>query len=248
MIFQKLLTTKSSVLNLLIKLTLLIIIGLPTALPGEKLKIGIEPEPEILNIENLNASGTNPNLSPSQQASPQTVEGSSFAPAPDPIDKIAQELPHSITLPNSTSTISSKPNASIGRVLAPPEPKTETLSGPGEKELVAIKDGEITIEALLSTYSPASMEVHLFDEDGSEIWFKGQSLLLWRRADDRSYAPLSFQGNTDPNSMYEKSSGDFSPRNNLNYKFDLKKGQKILLITSGQAEPSSFIKVSGNVF
>jgi hypothetical protein len=248
MIFQKLLTTRSSVLSLSIKLTLLIVIGLSSALQAEKLKIGSEPEPEILNIENLNASGTNPVLSPSQQTSPQAVEDSTFAPAPDPIDKIARELPHSITFPNSVSSISSKPNASMGKVLAPPEPKSETLTGKGEKELVAIEDGEVSIELYLYTHEPANMEVRLIDTDGSEIWFDGYSLLLWRRSDGNSYAPIKFKGREDTDSMFEENPGDFSPRPDLNYKFEIKKGQKIKLITGGNAEPRSYIKATSQAF
>jgi hypothetical protein len=48
--------------------------------------------------------------------------------------------------------------------------------------------------------------------------------------------------------MFEENPGDFSPRPDLNYKFEIKKGQKIKLITGGNAEPRSYIKATSQAF
>ena len=86
------------------------------------------------------------------------------------------------------------------------------------------------------------------DVDGSEIWFNGRSLFLWQRPDDKSLAPVYFKGSPDSASMYRNGPGDYSPNKNLLYSVDIKKGQKLILKTGGQALSSSYIRVKGNVF
>lgn len=122
-----------------------------------------------------------------------------------------------------------------------------SLEGPGQKEVTATADGPVNIEIYLSTYNPCAMEVHLLDADGTEVYFKGRSLLYWERPDDSSFAPVYFQGTSDPDSMIERKPGDFSPKPNLSYSYDVKQGQRLLIKTGGKALSSSYIRLTGPV-
>ncbi|PKL48206.1 MAG: hypothetical protein CVV42_10510 [Candidatus Riflebacteria bacterium HGW-Riflebacteria-2] len=222
------------------------LIALPE-LPAAKIEFDIFPASTTFNVENLNQSGGVVDLENSQQTTASEVTGPSVTPVPDFLSKIAAEFPHIFTLPRSSQPTSSLPNATIPEVMQPPFSET-TLEGKGEKELVALRDGGVTIKLLLSTYSQASMEAHLYDPDGSEVWFKGSSLLSWHRLDSRQNSPLQFKGTVDSTSMRLEGSGDYGPADDLSYSFDIKEGQKLVIKTYGNAEPRSFIKVSGSAF
>lgn len=212
-----------------------------------KLEFDIHPGTFTMNIEKLNSPESKPELSGSQQTTAKGVPDSTITPLPELLKKILETFPHIFIKPQSSGVTSSRPNATVEQVLQPPFSENE-LNGKGEKELVALRDGNASIEVLLSTRAPANMEVHLYDVDGSEIWFKGLSLLLWRRPDDKTNAPVSFKGNSDPSSMYKNNEGDYSPSENLTYSFDMKEGQKVILKTGGNAEPRSYIKARGSAF
>lgn len=252
MISQKCLAKRSltsrSGLKLWIALTLLAA-GF-TALPelfAAKIEFDIFPATGTFNVEKLNPDGGVVDLENSQQTSAAELKNPNVTPVPDFLIKIAAEFPHIFTLPASSRPISSMPNATIPEVMRPPFSET-SLEGKGEKELVALRDGNVTLKLLLSTYSQASMEVHLYDPDGSEVWFRGSSLLSWHRVDSRQNSPLQFKGVVDPDSMRLEGSGDYGPADDLAYSLDIKEGQKLVLKTYGNAEPRSFIKVSGSAF
>jgi hypothetical protein len=212
-----------------------------------KIEFDVFPATTTFNVERLNPSGGVVDLENSRQTSANEVTCPVVTPVPDFISKIAAEFPHIFTLPHSSRAISSVPNATLPEVMQPPFSET-TLEGKGEKELVALRDGDVTIKLLLSTYSQASMEIHLYDPDGSEVWFKGSSLLSWHRLDSRQNSPLQFKGTVDSDSMRLEGSGDYGPADDLSYSFDIKEGQKMVIKTYGNAEPRSFIKVSGSAF
>jgi len=218
-----------------------------TAIFAAKIEFDIFPATSTFNVERLNPAGGVVDHATSQQTSAKELETVNIAPVPDFITRIAAEFPHIFTLPASSNAISSKPNATIPQVMQPPFSES-ALNGKGEKELVALRDGQVTLDVLLSTYSEASMEAHLYDVDGSEVWFKGSSLLSWHRLDANAYAPLQFKGTVDAASMQLEHSGDYGPADNLSYSFDVKEGQKLVIKTYGNAEPRSFIKVSGSAF
>jgi len=212
-----------------------------------KFEFDIQPGTFTMNIEKLNSPEGKPELSASQQTKASEVPDAETTALPNLLKKIIEQLPHIFTNPLSSNVTTSRPNANAAEVLQPPNSESE-LKGKGEKELVAVRDGMASVEIYLSTYAPATMEVHLYDVDGSEIWFKGLSLLLWQRPDDSANAPVSFKGDSDQSSMFKVKDGDYSPRDNLTYSFDLKEGQKIVLKTGGQAEPTSYIRVKGTAF
>ncbi|MFZ5953119.1 MAG: hypothetical protein ACOYXC_20620 [Candidatus Rifleibacteriota bacterium] len=207
----------------------------------------ISPATDSFKVEILNDPGgvKFETTIKSQKAGVSTDE--TVSPVEDFIDRISSDFPHIFSDPKNIWNSGSKPNATLPEVMQPPFSEA-TLNGKGEKELVALRDGEVSLAVLLSTYEYATMEVHLFDVDGSEIWFSGQSLLYWERPDSKSYAPAIFKGRADPTSMVSERSGDFGPNENLTYKFDIKEGQKIILKTGGNAAPRSFIKASGSAF
>lgn len=117
-------------------------------------------------------------------------------------------------------------------------------SGKGSSEYEAFADGKAELLAFLPTYRPARIIVRLFDRDGEEIFFKGQSLLVWERPDDKAYAPLFFKGSSDETSMKKISGGNFDAVQNQ-YSFEIEQGQKLRLEISGQPENSSYIKAGG---
>lgn len=116
------------------------------------------------------------------------------------------------------------------------------IKGIGGNAGVANADGPVEISIYLTTFEPAAMEIHLFDSDGSEVYFNARPLLFWERPDDTANAPVIFKGVSDQDSMVRQSKGDYSPRPNLKYAFEIKKGQRIVLKTRGKALPSSYIK------
>ncbi len=121
------------------------------------------------------------------------------------------------------------------------------VKGTGENEGVALADGPVKIGIYMPTYKPANMEVQLFDDRGEEIFFRGRSLLNWTRPDDKAYAPVFFQGVADDASMYENGSGDFSPKKDLSYQFEIKAGQRLKIKTGGNALPESYLRVESPV-
>lgn len=212
-----------------------------------RIEFDIFPATGTFNVEKLNPAGGVVDLENSQQTSAGELKNPNVTPVPDFLRTIAVEFPHIFTLPASSRSTSSAPNATIPEVMRPPFSES-SLEGKGEKELVALRDGNVTLKLLLSTYSQASMEVHLYDPDGSEVWFRGSSLLSWHRLDSRQNSPLQFKGIVDPASMRLEGSGDYGPADDLAYSLDIKEGQKLVLKTYGNAEPRSFIKVSGSAF
>lgn len=252
MISQRFSTEKGLILksghkaSIVLFLSVAVFIALPE-LFAAKIEFDIFPATGTFNVEKLNPSGGVVDLENSQQTSASEVPNPNVTPVPDFISTIAAEFPHIFTLPKASQPVSSVPNATIPEVMRPPFSET-ALEGKGEKELVALRDGGVTLKLLLSTYAEASMEVHLYDIDGSEVWFKGSSLLSWHRPDSMQNSPLQFKGTVDADSMRLEGSGDYGPADDLSYSFDIKEGQKLVLKTYGNAEPRSFIKVSGSAF
>lgn len=251
MIFQKPLMEKKSASISSLSLLLLLhasLLPLP-ALKAAQIEIGIDSAITTFTVEQLNASGTSTEQPISEQTTPAAVPGTTVAPVIEPADELSQRNPHIFTRPQAVESVSTRPNATVEQVLQTQgTPQTQTLSGKGSKELVALADGEVSLEVYLYTYSPADIVVRLYDEDGNEIRFDGQPLLSWRRVDGSSYAPVSFKGAVDSSSMFEESPGDYSPTPGISYKIDVKKGQKVVLTTSGGAEPRSYVKATSTVF
>jgi len=119
-------------------------------------------------------------------------------------------------------------------------------SGKGSGEFEAFADGTAQILAFLPTYRPARIIVRLLDDDGEEVFFKGKSLLVWERPDDKAYAPVFFKGSSDETSMKKASSGNYDAVQNK-YSFEIEQGQRLRLEIEGQPEASSYIKASGPI-
>jgi hypothetical protein len=221
----------------------------PSFLSAATIEIGIDSTVTSYTVERLNASGSNSVAPASEPTMPPEVSNSTTAPVSEPTDELLRRHPHIFTRPQVVENLSSMPNATVERVLQPAGAlQTQTLSGKGSKELVALDDGEVSLEVYLYTYEPADIVVRLYDEEGNEVLFNGQPLLTWRRADDSSFAPVKFKGESDMNSMYEESPGNYSPTRGIDYKFAIGKGQKLVLSTGGAAEPRSFVKATSSVF
>lgn len=136
--------------------------------------------------------------------------------------------------------------ASFPRTAASGQAATVEQKGPGTCEYEAFAPGTAELLAFLPTYRPARIIVRLLDSDGEEIYFKGQSLLVWERPDDKAYAPLFFKGNSDEASMKKVSGSNFDAVQNK-YSFEIETGQKLRLEISGQPESSSYIRASGPI-
>ncbi len=251
MIFQKLPMEKKSALTSSLSLLLVLHASLMLSpiLEAAQIEIGIASEVTSFTVEQLNAPGTGTPQPSSEQTTPVAVPGTTVAPVSEPTEELSQRKPHIFTRPQAVEPLNPRPNATVEQVLQTQgTSQTQTLSGKGSKELVALADGEVSLEVYLYTYSPADIVVRLYDEDGNEIRFDGQPLLSWRRVDGSSYAPVKFKGAVDSSSMFEESTGDYSPTPGISYKVDVKRGQKIVLTTSGGAEPRSYVKATGAVF
>ncbi len=89
-----------------------------------------------------------------------------------------------------------------------------------------------------------TLKNNALDENGEEIYFKGQSLLVWQRPDDKAFAPVFFKGSSDESSMKKVSGSNYDAVQNT-YRFALQKGRKIKLEISGQPENSSYVRIKG---
>lgn len=134
--------------------------------------------------------------------------------------------------------------ASFPRTIGEGQAASLEQKGKGSSEYEAIADGSTEILVYLPTYNPARIIVRLYDLDGDEIFFKGKSLLVWERQDDKAFAPVFFQGNSDENSMKESSSNNYDAVQN-SYKFDVQKGQRLRLEISGKPESKSYVRAKG---
>lgn len=178
------------------------------------------------------------NLPPGQMAEPsaQSVPG---LPATtdlndkqhlkEPADDHAADKPAQADFPTTTGA---------GQVAAVEQ------KGKGSSTFTANADGRAELTAFLPTYRPARIIARLLDSDGEEIFFKGQSLLIWERPDDKAFAPIFFRGESDSASMKKVSGGNYDAVQNV-YGIDIKQGQKLRLEISGQPESNSVIKVNG---
>jgi len=249
MIFPKLRMAKQLPLISFLNYCLLLLLLMPGLLPAATIEIGVDSTVTSYTVERLNASDSDSVVSPSEQTVPPEVPVTTVAPLSEPTDELSRRHPHIFTRPQVVENLSSRPNATVERVLQPQGvPQTQTLSGKGSKELVALDDGEVSLAVYLYTYERADIVVRLYDEEGNEILFNGQPLLTWRRVDDSSFAPVKFKGEPDMTSMYEQSPGNYSPTSGIDYKFTIGKGQKLVLTTGGDAEPRSFVKATSSVF
>ena len=223
-------------------LALLFITG-STGLYGAKIQFDIAPATTTFNVKTLNPPEIESEVQVTPPVAPTEVQTHTRSSMPDFIENIYRELVHIFTNPNSSDSSRSRPNAQVARVLNPPFSDNK-LVGNGEKELEAVRDGDVSVELFLPTYDQAKMEVSLIDTDGSEIWFNGSSLLVWNRPDDKAFAPVFFKGTSDQGSMVLHAADDYNAKENLSYSVAMKEGQKLILRTTGNPEPNSYIRAS----
>ncbi|MEW6710558.1 MAG: hypothetical protein AB1403_12105 [Candidatus Riflebacteria bacterium] len=145
----------------------------------------------------------------------------------EPAEQFSGQKPASATFPKTVGTSEAIEQA-----------------GKGTREYEAFADGTAELRAFLPTYNPARIIVRLIDTDGEEVYFKGKSLLIWERPDDKAYAPAFFQGIEDESSMKKDSSSDFTAVQNV-YKAEIKQGQRLRLEISGSPESNSYIRAQG---
>ncbi len=138
--------------------------------------------------------------------------------------------------------------STIPRVISGGPPKRVQVSGLGTADVTAMSDGPVTIEVLLTTYQPATIEIRLLNPDGTEVMVNGHSLLEWVRPDDTANAPVWFQGRKDPDSMETTNGRDYSPKRGLQYTFNIKQGQRLVISTTGNALPASYARATSSAF
>lgn len=83
---------------------------------------------------------------------------------------------------------------------------TMDASDPGTKTFTAPQPGTLRVTAKLATYGPATLEVGIAGGDKPRTW------LSWSRAGAVDPSPLSVDGKPAADSIFERSPGDFSPR------------------------------------
>ncbi|KAF1082078.1 MAG: hypothetical protein GQF41_1718 [Candidatus Rifleibacterium amylolyticum] len=98
--------------------------------------------------------------------------------------------------------------------------------GQGTREFTAPSVGTVVVTAKLSTFGPARLQVEI-DSDGNK-----RNWLVWERANDSDPSPLKLDGTEVPESMSERSPGDYSP-NEMVFEEKLKKGDKVTLTLTG---------------
>lgn len=238
---------KLSLNNITIVLIITLLVLCSEHLHSASIEFGKEGESYSIQVDEFNK-----NLRPASNLSNKnqkikSVSTSSPVKSPNFIEKHLKKIPI-IFIEADKIENNPKSPVSINKVLQPEQTGGISLTGKGTKEIIALSDGTFDIQVYLSTYNKAFLKASLYDSDGSEIWFKGQSLLSWERSDDSQNDPLSFKGQIDQASMHKEKSGDYSPALNLSYKVDIKEGQKIVLTTGGEALPKSYIKIKGNCF
>ncbi len=172
---------------------------------------------------------------------------------PEPAEKSIAEKPAAEDLarqkhmktPAAGSSPDKPPQADFPETIgAATELAAVEQKGKGTSEFTATADGEAELMVFLPTYRPAAITARLLDENGEEIYFKGQSLLIWQRPDDKAFAPVFFKGSSDESSMKKVAGSNYDAVQNT-YRVALQKGQKIKLEISGQPESSSYVKVKG---
>lgn len=210
------------------------------------IELGKEGETYSIQVDKFNKSITSLNFN-SNNSRIKSISTSSPVKLPDFVEELLKKIPIIFIDADKIDNIS-KTQVSMDKVLQPEQSEGVDLTGKGTKEIIALSDGTFDLQVYLSTYNKAFLKASLYDTDGSEIWFKGQSLLSWERSDDSQNDPLSFKGQVDQTSMHKEKSGDYSPTLNLSYKVDILKGQKIVITTGGEALPKSYIKLKGNCF
>ncbi len=221
--------------------SLLFFIGVAACIAATKVEIGVTglSAPEIVVTPN---SGKN---LPANSPAPVLVEpAGKTVPAPpsvtdlkdrkhlqQPAENHAQKIPAAATFPKTAGT---------------GQASEVEQAGKGSSEFEAFADGTAQIIAFLPTYRPARIIVRLLGGDGEEIYFKGKSLLVWERPDDKAYAPVFFKGSSDESSMKKVSSGNYDAVQNK-YSFEIEQGQRLQLEIEGQPEASSYIKAFGPI-
>lgn len=155
--------------------------------------------------------------------------------APSGLD--AQVVPATATSPETTD------EADPGG----PLPEVATLRGSEGGEWTAEETGPVVLLPLLQTYQGAKLTVRLIDPEGQEVKFGGAPLLIWDRPDDKANAPLEFQGRRYPGSMVRVSSDDYSPRDDLRYRYQIPKGYRLVITLEGQPANSTVITVKSKV-
>lgn len=166
--------------------------------------------------------------------------------AEKPLTKDISRQPH-LKTPATDSSQTKPPQADFPQTTGSETDQAAVeQKGKGSSEFTATADGETELLAFLPTYRPAAVTARLIDENGDEIFFRGQSLLVWQRPDDKAFAPVFFKGSSDENSMKKVSNSNYDAVQNT-YRFAIQKGQKIKLEISGQPETSSYIRVKGPV-
>ena len=115
-----------------------------------------------------------------------------------------------------------------------------SASNQGEKTFTFNSDDNLKITALLSTYGEATLSVTLKRRSGETV-----SFMKWTRADGSDSSPLKIEGQDIPESMFERSHGDFSPRE-ITRELKVAKGDSLSVFLGGDiGEGRAFLSITG---
>jgi hypothetical protein len=150
-----------------------------------------------------------------------------------------------VVMDNGETTIATTPPATTDPVGV--SKGNLAIAGKNGGSRTAIADGKVSLKPYLTTYNNASYTVHLYDETGKEISYAGKPLFTWNRSDDKSANPAIFQGKPISNSM-TKNGDDWSPVKGLEFNFDIKKGQKVVVKAAGNPTTDAYVKLNSSAF
>lgn len=225
------------------------------AVPGRAAEVTVGPEDQPVHerIETPNLAPGEGGFQPSAVA-PTPMPGQNPGPVPAGVslhEKVRRVWTH-LLQPAGERRSGRPPGGTLDQVVAGGTGGDAVgegleVTGVGTKDGVAEADGPVTLEIFMPTREPAGMEVHLFEATGEEVLFGGRPLLSWVRLDDKAFAPVFFEGKADSASVYENKPGDFSPSADLSYRFAIKRGQRLRIVTNGRPLPESYLRVTGPV-
>lgn len=232
----------------------LVVPGVSQAAPAVDITLGTVQDRTVTRVETPNLS-----LPPLPESRPEPASPPPVPPGADPtgaLPDLKLSFPHVFGRPIGISSSGPGRRQPMDQVLESTAPPAATAStgpltvhGPGSGERIARTDGEAIIKPMLSTYTPASYIVRLIDVNGQEITYNGKPLFIWTRPDDKKRSPCEFEGRQVAGSMKPNgSTADWSPVEGLNFRVQLKAGQRLRIETRGKPEPSSHLTLQSAAF
>ncbi len=120
----------------------------------------------------------------------------------------------------------------LDEVVSPSQPgapggNTElTATNPGTRTVTATADGQVQVQAKLSTYGEATLSVTITRDGTARQW------LQWKRQDGADASLLQVDGKPRTDSMFEREPGDYSPQT-VKEATEVRKGDTVTFTLKG---------------